>query len=449
MGMCVPTVKPENSYPELSISSYVVTNDYPDAYDFKSRMVAVRKFLTPKDFTSAAFFCDHENFRMVPLAEVKEKELSSFQMIITKEQDTFFLKKPNDFKRKQLLSNILSADETGFWKYIREESELNSSGVLVNPEDMFVFGRKIVRIRSLNLRQGSEDIYDMINDHQTVTSLDKNSILSGNMCRVCHGDESNPDTNPLLAPCRCAGSAKYIHFKCLRKMVENNKFVNIKSLFTITYNLKALICEICLSRFPETLYKDDRRYPMINEDTINPPYLLIEVSTSSRRRMHSIHCIKLNFDKFITLGSSPTCDIRFTDDFISPHHAKFRVTSSGIFLTDECSQFGTFKFFPRIKLHSKNNNFILSFGRSLFRIDSSNPPNPNADDLPKKSNLKIRFSKLHKNDPNEITEFENILNVEETDPEDEFVLIPTEQMFLFKDGQGNKKNVSSFEDGAK
>ena len=34
-------------------------------------------------------------------------------------------------------------------------------------------------------------------------------------CRICFGGEDESD-NPLFSPCKCAGSMKYIHFKCLR-----------------------------------------------------------------------------------------------------------------------------------------------------------------------------------------------------------------------------------------
>jgi len=36
------------------------------------------------------------------------------------------------------------------------------------------------------------------------------------MCRVCWMD-GQEDGNPLVSPCTCTGSVKYIHFNCLQK----------------------------------------------------------------------------------------------------------------------------------------------------------------------------------------------------------------------------------------
>ena len=40
-------------------------------------------------------------------------------------------------------------------------------------------------------------------------------------CRICY-DNKNVSTNRLIAPCRCNGSSKYIHDKCLEKWRFSN-----------------------------------------------------------------------------------------------------------------------------------------------------------------------------------------------------------------------------------
>ena len=34
-------------------------------------------------------------------------------------------------------------------------------------------------------------------------------------CRICYSDEENPILNPLIQPCSCSGSLRYIHYYCL------------------------------------------------------------------------------------------------------------------------------------------------------------------------------------------------------------------------------------------
>lgn len=416
MGICVPSIKPSDIYSKLSISSFVCTTDDLNVFDHRSRMVAVLRVETPKDFSPCALFTDGDNFKLAPTQNLTQLDVSSSLLVVSRELETFVIKKPTE--NLSVESRLLNADETGFWVSIKDKEELSFKGVVMNLGDMFVLGRKILRIRSLNLVQGDKDIYEMIEDQKSHQDMGKASGVSLNMCRVCHSEESDAEGNPLLSPCKCTGSLKYIHFYCLRKMVENNKFVQIKSLFSISYNLKALHCEICLVNFPETLYKDGRRYPMINEDCINPPYVIFEVSTKSRKRMHSIHCIKLNVNNFISIGSSQISDIKIKDNFISPQHAKIRLTSNGIFLSDEGSQYGTFKFYRSIRFHMKMSTVILSFGRILLKLETNYPTPPEENDLPKKSNIKIRFSKLKTMVPYEPADYENILTLEDSDPED-------------------------------
>lgn len=47
------------------------------------------------------------------------------------------------------------------------------------------------------------------------SSSSQASQSSGDICRICHC-ESDPQ-NPLLTPCYCSGSLKYVHQACLQQ----------------------------------------------------------------------------------------------------------------------------------------------------------------------------------------------------------------------------------------
>ena len=55
--------------------------------------------------------------------------------------------------------------------------------------------------------------------HGNLGSNSKSEISNStrNACRICLGDENEEETNPLISPCRCAGSMQYIHLNCLKK----------------------------------------------------------------------------------------------------------------------------------------------------------------------------------------------------------------------------------------
>lgn len=47
------------------------------------------------------------------------------------------------------------------------------------------------------------------------SSSSQTSQNSGDICRICHCE--NEPQNPLLTPCYCSGSLKYVHQSCLQQ----------------------------------------------------------------------------------------------------------------------------------------------------------------------------------------------------------------------------------------
>ena len=78
-------------------------------------------------------------------------------------------------------------------------------------------------------------------------------------CRICLWDgdfdeEQNKHqiVNPLVSPCECSGTMKYIHFLWLKAWVESKR--KFKSYMHVsTYYWKDLTWELCKKRLPETV----------------------------------------------------------------------------------------------------------------------------------------------------------------------------------------------------
>jgi len=50
------------------------------------------------------------------------------------------------------------------------------------------------------------------------------AMESGKVCRICLEEEEDFQSgNPFITPCRCTGSMKYIHLKCLRNWTDSKK----------------------------------------------------------------------------------------------------------------------------------------------------------------------------------------------------------------------------------
>ncbi|XP_060113170.1 E3 ubiquitin-protein ligase MARCHF7 isoform X4 [Heteronotia binoei] len=72
----------------------------------------------------------------------------------------------------------------------------------------------------------------------------KESLLSedseeeeGDLCRICQMSSTSP-TNPLIEPCKCTGSLRYVHQECMKKWLQS-KINSGSSLEAVT------TCELC------------------------------------------------------------------------------------------------------------------------------------------------------------------------------------------------------------
>jgi E3 ubiquitin-protein ligase DOA10 len=62
------------------------------------------------------------------------------------------------------------------------------------------------------------------------------------------GDENEED-NELISPCKCAGTMRHIHLKCLQEWIGGKKSVRELPFSTI-YLYRMASCELCKVNFP-------------------------------------------------------------------------------------------------------------------------------------------------------------------------------------------------------
>nr|SVE83914.1 EOG090X0DX7 [Daphnia pulex] len=92
---------------------------------------------------------------------------------------------------------------------------------------------------------------------RTSTLSKKGSITSQDICRICHCEAEFEA--PLVAPCCCAGSLKYVHQGCLQRWVQSSDMKN---------------CELC-------------KYPFIMQTKIKPfkEWEKLDMSSMERRKL--------------------------------------------------------------------------------------------------------------------------------------------------------------------
>lgn len=66
------------------------------------------------------------------------------------------------------------------------------------------------------------------------------------------------DENPLMCPCKCSGTMKYIHIQCIKYWLKS-KLNTKKYRYLIIHSFKNLECELCKVPFPGKKTYDQRK----------------------------------------------------------------------------------------------------------------------------------------------------------------------------------------------
>ena len=169
----------------------------------------------------------------------------------------------------------------------------------------------------------------------------------GKICRICLSGEDNPVKNPLICPCTCKGSMKFIHYFCLKNWlnlkIESDlgygRDIEIEQP-TITYSTKDIACELCKTKLPDYIKHKGKIY---NVSFYKPKYnkfIVLESIRDDNRRTKFIHIIPLNRRQIIKIGRLNNCDLSLPDFSISRVHCCMYIESGQLFLENN-SKFGT------------------------------------------------------------------------------------------------------------
>ena len=92
-------------------------------------------------------------------------------------------------------------------------------GWLISAGDTIKLGRVKFKVKEVKGEHSAESMPIIASDplEDLVLPEQNDALLSSEtkQCRICFGNNEEPD-NPLINPCACDGSVKYIHFACLK-----------------------------------------------------------------------------------------------------------------------------------------------------------------------------------------------------------------------------------------
>ena len=196
------------------------------------------------------------------------------------------------------------------------------------------------------------------------------------VCRICYleEDEDNEE-NPLVQPCICSGSMKFIHLTCLRKWVSTRSCVKIDSSADCSiFLIKPVECELCKTKFPDFIKYENRLLPVIDFSQEFDNYLTLESLTLDRQNNKFIYAISLDKERKIKIGRGHEAKVLLSDISVSRIHCIMTVEKNQVFIEDNDSKFGTLILVqtPSIKI-SENLPLFIQVGRTFFECKLVKP----------------------------------------------------------------------------
>ena len=250
------------------------------------------------------------------------------------------------------------------------------------------------------------------------------------ICRICYLEEDNPSLNPLIRPCKCSGSMKYIHLKCLivwiktKVEIDNSEYLDNGKY--VIYSAEKVECELCKEVFPDYIKHNNKLYNLLDfeqyfgeeeekenernnnvtitegeldkkgkgkmgssnstnsnlkkkktdeeksQEKINnkkDPYIVLD-SISFEKNQLSYRYIAKFSNNTLKIGRGIDMDLIMNDLSISRNHCQLELTDNGeVLLKDVNSKFGTLISVQAKKVEIlENQTLTIQVGRTFFNI---------------------------------------------------------------------------------
>ena len=204
----------------------------------------------------------------------------------------------------------------------------------------------------------------------------QSSKTSKPTCRICFLSSSN-ESNPLISPCKCSGSMKFIHYMCLKKCIETKIIKKTEQNFK-SYSWKSFSCEICKAEYPKYIKIKESLFSLVDLEINYTSYVTCDYTLyddlKKKTFRKGIIIFKINEEKdkddIITVGRSQNNKIKLKDISVSRNHCNFIKKKNKLYIVDKGSKFGTLIYLnsPMIINPDKDEGTLIS-GKHLFSVN--------------------------------------------------------------------------------
>lgn len=285
-------------------------------------------------------------------------------------------------KASEFLVQIISEDHScKMWLVVKEIKGKKVKGYKLSRGDWLKLGRVRLRVQKICLqptKNSASLLPEFFKNYETELNQDKsfeksrekkqenNEEEEKNPCRICLSDVSEAH-DPLICPCNCSGTMKYIHLNCLKEWLKS-KFSSKISEKGMSFHLKDLTCELCKCDFPTVITSGSQKISLLNINFPSKSYIILEEYRPEGDQKQGLHLISLDDDQYGVIGRGHDCDIKISDISVSRKHCKIRLVGSEFYVEDSRSKFGTLAKLKKSFTMRMNYDVTIQINRTVFRL---------------------------------------------------------------------------------
>ena len=184
------------------------------------------------------------------------------------------------------------------------------------------------------------------------------------ICRICYLEEENKRLNPLIKPCKCSGSMKYIHYECLLHWLRTKLIINKRSIvdngYFDVYRLDLIECELCKNHLLNYIKHNNKIYSLLDYNRLDKEiekllskkekakftkennYITFDDVLPGRNGFLCRYLVKFNEDNTLKIGRGLDNQLILNDISVSRNHCIIRIDQGYNIILEDCnSKFGS------------------------------------------------------------------------------------------------------------
>mgnify|MGYP002626606618 CR=1 FL=1 len=224
--------------------------------------------------------------------------------------------------------------------------------------------------KKLNLVNMKQNVKKKIN-----INLIKDVEKKVKFCRICYNTNSD-ENNPLIHPCACLGSMKYIHFQCLKQWLNSNYFIlDEKTGFSLKFKYKELKCELCKTKYPDIIIQKEKEYEIFDLSNKLGECAVLENLDKKENKENILYIVSLSKkNKKLKIGRADDNAIKIPDASISRNHCALITINNKLYIEDIGSKYGTLILIRTPSIHLVEKLYLyLQIGNNFIKCRLDNP----------------------------------------------------------------------------